>query len=126
MITELRHPGVTPHSKVKKMSGTLRKDGKFFQGELLDEQESPLGKEIAIELSENGTIITYMKQGKSKWGSRVEAIKKVATTEGNAQGSPCMFPFEHEGVLHHECITAGHGRPWCKTDLSGSWGFCKD
>jgi len=126
MITELSHPGMIPHSKVKKMSGTLRKDGEFFHGELFDEQESPLGKEISIQISENGTIISWIKQGKGDWGSRVEAIKEVATTEGNAHGSPCMFPFEYEGVQQHECITAGYGRPWCKTDLSGGWGICKD
>jgi len=127
VMTGSSQPGMVPHSKVKKMSGTLQKDGDFFRGELVDEQESPLGKEIAIQLSENGTIVTYIRQqGSTDWGLPVEAIKEIPTAEGTAQGAPCMFPFEHEGVPQHECITAGRGRPWCKTDLSGNWGFCKD
>ena len=39
---------------------------------------------------------------------------------------PCAFPFNWKGKQHYECITDDNdGRPWCVTDASGAWHYCK-
>ena len=36
----------------------------------------------------------------------------VPTTDGNAEGKPCVFPFKYKEVLYYECITIDRNTPW--------------
>ena len=42
------------------------------------------------------------------------------------EGTPCAFPFEFEGTIHHECTDEGWDTPWCSTDhvFNDHWGEC--
>ncbi|KAG8519651.1 Matrix metalloproteinase-9 [Galemys pyrenaicus] len=54
----------------------------------------------------------------------------VPTHFGNANGSPCHFPFTFEGRSYSSCITEGRSdsMPWCSTtanyDTDRQFGFC--
>ena len=51
------------------------------------------------------------------------------TTEGNAEGAPCVFPFIYFNVSRPKCIRSiGHSASWCATtsnfDTDQLWGYC--
>ena len=56
----------------------------------------------------------------------------VVTTEGNANGKPCIFPFTYNNVLHYQCTyedsQAFNNQRWCRTNDNSSptleWGNC--
>eukprot|EP00929_Paragymnodinium_shiwhaense_P006663 TRINITY_DN11053_c0_g1_i3.p1 TRINITY_DN11053_c0_g1~~TRINITY_DN11053_c0_g1_i3.p1 ORF type:complete len:355 (+),score=29.55 TRINITY_DN11053_c0_g1_i3:285-1349(+) len=50
----------------------------------------------------------------------------ILTCEGNASGAPCLLPFAYNANVHQMCIRTldSDNRPWCFTDIKGSWGFC--
>lgn len=54
------------------------------------------------------------------------------TMGGNAEGSPCKFPFNFQGEKYDGCTTAGRddGYRWCATtddyDRDKSFGFCPE
>lgn len=50
---------------------------------------------------------------------------------GSPAGTPCVFPFEHLGVIHNRCTQPVTGvDPWCATsdwsddNVSHTWGYC--
>lgn len=56
----------------------------------------------------------------------------MSTVGGNADGSPCAFPFTFLGDSYDSCTTSGRsdGKMWCATtksyDDDRKWGFCPD
>uniref|UniRef100_A0A669BR54 72 kDa type IV collagenase n=1 Tax=Oreochromis niloticus TaxID=8128 RepID=A0A669BR54_ORENI len=56
----------------------------------------------------------------------------MSTVGGNADGSPCVFPFTFLGDTYESCTTSGRsdGKMWCATtksyDDDRKWGFCPD
>lgn len=56
----------------------------------------------------------------------------MSTVGGNAEGSPCAFPFTFLGDTYESCTTSGRsdGKMWCATtksyDDDRKWGFCPD
>lgn len=56
----------------------------------------------------------------------------MSTVGGNADGSPCAFPFTFLGDTYESCTTSGRsdGKMWCATtksyDDDRKWGFCPD
>uniref|UniRef100_A0A8C5PJG1 72 kDa type IV collagenase n=1 Tax=Leptobrachium leishanense TaxID=445787 RepID=A0A8C5PJG1_9ANUR len=56
----------------------------------------------------------------------------LSTVGGNAEGSPCAFPFTFLGNKYDSCTTSGRsdGKLWCATSTSydddRKWGFCPD
>ena len=54
----------------------------------------------------------------------------VVTTDGNAGGANCVFPYIYQGQQYWECIVrpAVSDYPWCATtgnyDADGLWGNC--
>ena len=53
----------------------------------------------------------------------------IPTTDGNANGAPCVFPFFYRGVKYWECTTINNeNTPWCSTttyyDVDKQWGNC--
>ncbi|XP_068120881.1 uncharacterized protein [Hyperolius riggenbachi] len=65
-----------------------------------------------------------------KWGFCLD--QALPTIGGNANGSPCVFPFTYNGTIYHSCTRLGEseGRLWCSTtrnyDNDPKWGFCHD
>ncbi|KAK2509654.1 hypothetical protein MC885_020197 [Smutsia gigantea] len=73
--------------------------------------------------------ISYMSDG----GGICEYLHKdLYTIKGNAQGTPCMFPFQYKRQWHHECTREGRAGDslWCATtsryERDQKWGFCPD
>jgi len=58
-------------------------------------------------------------------GAQVEpSTSSVATTQC---GTPCHFPFKHDGKTYNECTSHGEVAPWCATKSeydSYNWGYC--
>uniref|UniRef100_A0A7N9AVA4 72 kDa type IV collagenase n=1 Tax=Mastacembelus armatus TaxID=205130 RepID=A0A7N9AVA4_9TELE len=56
----------------------------------------------------------------------------MSTVGGNAEGSPCVFPFTFLGNTYDSCTSSGRsdGKMWCATtksyDDDRKWGFCPD
>ncbi|MBN3317899.1 MMP2 collagenase, partial [Atractosteus spatula] len=56
----------------------------------------------------------------------------MSTVGGNAEGSPCVFPFTFLGDKYESCTSSGRndGKMWCATSSSydddRKWGFCPD
>lgn len=56
----------------------------------------------------------------------------MSTVGGNAEGSPCVFPFTFLGDTYESCTTSGRsdGKMWCAASKSydddRKWGFCPD
>lgn len=56
----------------------------------------------------------------------------MSTVGGNAEGSPCVFPFTFLGDSYDACTSAGRsdGKMWCAStksyDDDRKWGFCPD
>ncbi|KAI1890130.1 hypothetical protein AGOR_G00170460 [Albula goreensis] len=56
----------------------------------------------------------------------------MSTIGGNAEGSPCVFPFTFLGDTYDACTSSGRsdGKMWCATtksyDDDRKWGFCPD
>uniref|UniRef100_A0A8C4DGU0 72 kDa type IV collagenase n=1 Tax=Dicentrarchus labrax TaxID=13489 RepID=A0A8C4DGU0_DICLA len=56
----------------------------------------------------------------------------MSTVGGNAEGSPCVFPFTFLGDTYESCTTSGRsdGKMWCAStksyDDDRKWGFCPD
>merc|ERR1719310_131291 len=50
----------------------------------------------------------------------------VFTCGGNAEGAPCMFPFNYNGKQYLQCTTEDRydGMSWCITDGEDHWGNC--
>uniref|UniRef100_A0AAY4A822 Fibronectin type-II domain-containing protein n=1 Tax=Denticeps clupeoides TaxID=299321 RepID=A0AAY4A822_9TELE len=50
------------------------------------------------------------------------------TTGGNANGAPCLFPFQYKENLYTSCTYSGHDTLWCATtanyDRDKLWGDC--
>ncbi|XP_039769071.1 lymphocyte antigen 75 [Ornithorhynchus anatinus] len=54
---------------------------------------------------------------------------EIYTQNGNSYGKPCEFPFLHNGIWHHDCISGGDQEGlWCSTSINyddeGEWGIC--
>uniref|UniRef100_A0A8C6PPX3 72 kDa type IV collagenase n=2 Tax=Nothobranchius furzeri TaxID=105023 RepID=A0A8C6PPX3_NOTFU len=58
--------------------------------------------------------------------------ESMSTVGGNADGSPCAFPFTFLGDSYDSCTSSGRsdGKMWCATtksyDDDRKWGFCPD
>uniref|UniRef100_A0A8C6PPF2 72 kDa type IV collagenase n=1 Tax=Nothobranchius furzeri TaxID=105023 RepID=A0A8C6PPF2_NOTFU len=58
--------------------------------------------------------------------------RTMSTVGGNADGSPCAFPFTFLGDSYDSCTSSGRsdGKMWCATtksyDDDRKWGFCPD
>ncbi|KAK5934957.1 hypothetical protein CgunFtcFv8_020360 [Champsocephalus gunnari] len=56
----------------------------------------------------------------------------MSTVGGNAEGSPCIFPFTFLGDTYEACTSSGRsdGKMWCSStksyDDDSKWGFCPD
>lgn len=56
----------------------------------------------------------------------------MSTVGGNAEGSPCVFPFTFLSDTYEACTSSGRsdGKMWCATtksyDDDRKWGFCPD
>uniref|UniRef100_A0A8D3DD76 72 kDa type IV collagenase n=1 Tax=Scophthalmus maximus TaxID=52904 RepID=A0A8D3DD76_SCOMX len=56
----------------------------------------------------------------------------LSTVGGNAEGSPCVFPFTFLGDTYEACTASGRsdGKMWCAStksyDDDRKWGFCPD
>ncbi|KAK1890694.1 72 kDa type IV collagenase [Dissostichus eleginoides] len=56
----------------------------------------------------------------------------MSTVGGNAEGSPCVFPFTFLGDTYEACTSSGRsdGKMWCSSSKSydddRKWGFCPD
>uniref|UniRef100_A0A8C6PLZ6 72 kDa type IV collagenase n=1 Tax=Nothobranchius furzeri TaxID=105023 RepID=A0A8C6PLZ6_NOTFU len=61
-----------------------------------------------------------------------EGVYAMSTVGGNADGSPCAFPFTFLGDSYDSCTSSGRsdGKMWCATtksyDDDRKWGFCPD
>lgn len=59
-------------------------------------------------------------------------LTAMSTVGGNADGSPCVFPFTFLGNTYDSCTSSGRsdGKMWCATtksyDDDRKWGFCPD
>uniref|UniRef100_A0A8D3EFS4 72 kDa type IV collagenase n=1 Tax=Scophthalmus maximus TaxID=52904 RepID=A0A8D3EFS4_SCOMX len=58
--------------------------------------------------------------------------ESLSTVGGNAEGSPCVFPFTFLGDTYEACTASGRsdGKMWCAStksyDDDRKWGFCPD
>ncbi|CAI5788830.1 Uncharacterized protein PODLI_1B041026 [Podarcis lilfordi] len=83
-------------------------------------------------------IMLYRGSGEwSRWkvyGTRDDLCSRgyedMFTLNGNANGAPCVFPFQYDGNWYAECTTAGRsdGWLWCSTTRNyhtdRKYGFC--
>ncbi|XP_072330668.1 lymphocyte antigen 75 [Scyliorhinus torazame] len=58
-----------------------------------------------------------------------QPFRTIYTTDGNAFGKPCVFPFKYRRKWHHECTTDNNdGQEWCATTANyendRKWGNC--
>ena len=47
---------------------------------------------------------------------------ECTTVSGPDPNKPCVFPFEYNGIIYHECTEVDHDQFWCHTDQD--WGNC--
>uniref|UniRef100_A0A3B3HHY1 Fibronectin type-II domain-containing protein n=1 Tax=Oryzias latipes TaxID=8090 RepID=A0A3B3HHY1_ORYLA len=64
------------------------------------------------------------------WASFSGGALHIHTLLGNANGMPCVFPFNYNNKWYSECTTEGRedNLHWCSTtpryDRDERWGFC--
>ena len=55
-------------------------------------------------------------------------ISTGATSGGNSDGAPCVFPFTYKGATYSKCTDVNDDELWCATtnnyDKDGKWGVC--
>ncbi|XP_042284935.1 macrophage mannose receptor 1-like [Thunnus maccoyii] len=95
------------------------------------------GQDLHIELTADNTAILTKTIGPnnhltiqgSSSGACTRTYRELYTIGGNANGQPCMFPFQYKDVWYSKCteFDSSVKRPWCAIQTKYEnelWGYC--